>query len=203
MYSTRFGTFINNPNLRPERSHYTQIGIADTVFGTHLAINAFLAKITNAITSVAISPTVSESENVGAERQQGFDVELSRQLLPTLAGGLNFSDLIRVELSGSSVPTDTPGQKLFAYLEWHPLPQLAVVPNVDLQSRRWLQNAVNNLIYYRGGSFTLVGLKAAYQPVPTLTLELGSTNLLDRNYLIEDGYNGAGREYFVNVRVDL
>jgi iron complex outermembrane receptor protein len=203
MYSTRFGTFINNPNLQPERSHYTQIGCADTIFDTHVAINAFLAKITNAITPVAISATVSESENVGAERQHGFDIELSRQLLPTLAGGMNFSDLIRVELSGGAVPTDTPGQKLFAYLEWHPLPQLTVIPNVDMESNRWLQNAVNNLIYYRGGNFTLVGLKAAYQPVPPVTIELGSTNLLDRDYLIEDGYNGPGREYFMNVRVDF
>jgi iron complex outermembrane receptor protein len=203
MYSTRFGTFINNPNLKPERSHYAQIGIADTILDTHVVINAFVAKITNAITSVAVSPTVSESENVGAERHQGFEVELSRPLLASLDAGINFSDLIRVELSGGTVQTDTPGQKLFAYLDWHPIPQLSVVPNVDMQSQRWLQSAVNNLIYYRGGSFTLVGLKAAYQPAQPVTIELGSTNLLDRNYLIEDGYNGHGREYFVNVRVEF
>lgn len=29
MYSTRFGTFVNNPDLQPERSHYTQVGIDD------------------------------------------------------------------------------------------------------------------------------------------------------------------------------
>jgi iron complex outermembrane receptor protein len=203
MYSTRFGTFINNPDLQPERSHYAQIGIADTILGTHVVINAFVAKITNAITSVAVSPTVSESQNVGAERHQGFEIELSRRLLDTLDGGVNFSDLIRVELSGGTVQTDTPGQKLFAYLEWHPVPQLSVVPNLDIQSKRWLQSAVNNLIYYRGGSFTLVGLKAAYHPVEPVTIELGSTNLLDRDYLIEDGYNGPGREYFVNARVEF
>jgi len=203
MYSTRFGTFINNPNLRPERSHYTQIGVSDIIFDTHVAINAFVAKITNAITSVAISPTVSESQNVGVARHQGFEIELSRQLLNTLDSGINFSDLIRVELSGAAVQTDTPGQKLFAYLNWHPLPQLSVVPNVDVESKRWLQSAVNNLVYYRGGSFTLLGVKAAYRPIEPLTIELGSFNLLDRNYAIEDGYHGPGREYFMNVRVEL
>jgi iron complex outermembrane receptor protein len=202
MYSTRFGTFINNPTLRPERSHYTQIGIADTILDTRVVVNAFVAKITNAITSVAISPTVSESENVGSARHQGFEIELSRKILPTLDGGVNFSDLIRVELSGGAIQTDTPGQKLFAYLDWHPLPQVSVVPNVDMESKRWLQNAVNNLIYYRGGSFTLVGLKASYQPTDPFTIELGVTNLLDRDYVIEDGYNGPGREYFLNLRVN-
>jgi hypothetical protein len=39
-----------------------------------------------------------------------------------------------------------------------------VVPDVDLASKRWLRRAVNNLVYYREGSFTLVGLKAAYAP---------------------------------------
>jgi outer membrane cobalamin receptor len=62
---------------------------------------------------------------------------------------------------------------------------------------------VNNLVYYRGGSFTLVGLKAAYTPIDRVKVELGVTNLMDRNYVIEDGYNGPGREYFLSVRVNF
>lgn len=166
-------------------------------------VNAFTAKITNAITSVALTPTISESENVGSARHQGFEIELSRHLLSNLDGGVSFSDLTRVELSGGAVQTDTPGQKLFAYLDWHPLPRLEVVPDVDLESKRWLQSAINNLVYYQGGSFTLVGLKAAYSPIDPLKVELGVTNLMDRNYVIEDGYNGPGREYFLNVRVNF
>jgi iron complex outermembrane receptor protein len=201
MYSTRFGSFINNPNLKPERSHYTQIGIEDTLFDTRVVVNAFVARITDAITSVALSPMVSESQNVGAARHQGFEIELSRNLLPSLSGGMNFSDLVRVQLSGGAIATDTPGQKFFAYLDWHPIPQFSVVPNVDTESKRWLQNAVNMQAYYRGGSFTLIGLKASYKPVEPVTIELGATNLADRDYVIEDGYNGTGREYFLNLRV--
>ena len=203
MYSTRFGTFINNPTLKPERSHYSQIGIDDTIFDTHVVVNVFYAKIANAITSVGVTPTVSESENVGSARHTGFEVELSRHLLTTLDGGVNFSYLARVELSGGAVQTDTPGQKLFAYLDWRPLPRLDIVPDLDMESRRWLQSYINNLVYYQGGSFTLVGLKAAYNPIDPLHIELGVTNLMDRNYVIEDGYNGRGREYFVNLRVSF
>jgi len=203
MYSTRFGTFVNNPALLPERSHYTQIGIDDIIFDTKVVVNAFYAKITDAITSVPLSATVSESENVGAARHQGFEIELSRRLLPTLDGGVNFSDLIRQELSGGAVLTDTPGQKLFGYLSWHPLPRLELIPDVDVESKRWLQNAVNNLVYYRGGSFTLVDLKAAYNPVDPVKIEVGVTNLMDRNYVFGDGYNAPGREYFMNVRVNF
>jgi iron complex outermembrane receptor protein len=203
MYSTRFGTFVNNPALLPERSHYTQIGIDDVIFDTKVVVNAFYAKITNAITSIPLSATVSESENVGTARHQGFEIELSRHLLPTLDGGVNFSDLIRQELTGGAILTDTPGQKLFAYLSWHPLPRLELIPDVDMESKRWLQNNVNNLVYYRGGSFTLVGLKAAYNPVDPVKIQVGVTNLTDRNYAMSDGYNAPGREYFMNVRVNL
>jgi iron complex outermembrane recepter protein len=83
------------------------------------------------------------------------------------------------------------------------LPRLEVVPDVDLESKRWLQSAINNLVYYQGGSFTLVSLNAAYNPIDPLKVELGVTNLMDRDYAIEDGYNGPGREYFLNVRVNF
>ena len=71
--------------------------------------------------------------------------------------------------------TDTPGQKTFAYLDWHPMPRLDVMPDVDIESKRWLQNAVNNLVYYRGASFTLVGLKYRVHPVDHVKVELGVT----------------------------
>jgi outer membrane cobalamin receptor len=52
-----------------------------------------------------------------------------------------------------------------------------------------------------GASVTALGLKAAYRPMEPVTIELGTTNLMDRDYVIEDGYNGPGRECFVNVRM--
>jgi iron complex outermembrane receptor protein len=203
MYSTRFGTFINNPTLKPERSHYSQIGIDDTVLDTHVVVNVFYAKITNAITSVGVTPTVSESENIGAARHTGFEVELSRHLLTTLDGGVNFSYLSRVQLASKAILTDTPGQKLFASLDWHPIPRVDLAPSVDYESKRWLQGYLNNLVYYQGGSFALLAVKAAYNPIDPLHIELGVTNLADRNYVIEDGYHGPGREYFLNLRVNF
>jgi hypothetical protein len=90
---------------------------------------------------------------VRTAQETGFEIELSRHLFATLDGGINFSDLIRQELSGGAVLTDTPGQKLFAYLDWHPLPRLELIPDVDMDSKRWLQNNVDNLVYYRAREF--------------------------------------------------
>jgi len=201
MYSTRFGTFQNNPALQPERSHYTQIGVTDTLAGTQIVANAFYARVVDAITAVPLSPTLSTNQNVGVERREGYEIELSRALMPTLRGGINYSDLVRVVVAGNSIPTDTPNYKLFAFLNWKPLATLTVIPSVEVQGNRWLQSATNNTIFYRAGSYGIVNLKAAYAFLPSASFEIGANNLGDRNYLVEDGYHAPGRQYFANVRV--
>ena len=204
MYSTRFGTFVNNPDLKPERSHYAQAGVTDVLFGTHITVDAFVARISDAIMPVALTTTVSTNRNVGTERNSGFEIDLKRELLPqVLDAGANYSYLIRQVLQGGAVPTDTPAERLFAYMSWHPLPTLSIIPNLDVEGRRWLQNAVNMQVYYRAGAYAVAGLKAAWEPTSQITAEIGVKNVLDRNYVIEDGYNAPGREYFVNLRYTL
>jgi hypothetical protein len=41
-----------------------------------------------------------------------------------------------------------------------------------MESKRSPQNAVNNLVYYRGGSYALVGLNAAHTPIDRVKVEL-------------------------------
>ncbi len=127
-------------------------------------------------------------------------IELSRQLLTSVKAGVNYSYLVREVLEGDTVPTDTPNQKFFAFAEWRPIPQLTIVPSVDIEGKRWLQSAVNNTVYYRGASYSLFNAKAAYEFYPGATVELGTTNISDRNYLVEDGYHAPGRQYFANLR---
>ena len=203
MYSTRFGTFQNNPALQPERSHYVQAGLADTMAGTQLVANVFYARVVNAISAVPLSAALSENENVGAERREGFEIELSRRLVPSLLVGINYSNLYRVVQSGGTYPTDTPNQKLFAFLNWQPVPSLSLIPSLDIEGDRWLQSATNATVYYRGGAFSRIGFKGAYQFLPAASFELGVTNLADQNYLIEDGYHAPGRQYFANIRINL
>lgn len=203
MYSTRFGTFQNNPALQPERSRYLQVGIADAFAGVHTIVNVFLAHVGNAIVAVPLSATLSTNDNVGVERRTGFEVELSKPIVESLSAGVNYSHLTRDVLESATVPVDTPSDKVLAFLDWRPVPSLKVVPSVDFEGRRWLQGATNNLLYYRGGSFTRVDLQAQYELGRHWRIDLGINNLTDRNYVIEDGYHAPGREYMLNVRARL
>jgi iron complex outermembrane receptor protein len=203
MYSTRFGTFQNNPELQPERSHYAQAGIDDVLLGTRVTASVFYARVDQAIEAVALTPVLSEDENVGAERRYGYELSLRRALLESLSAGVDYSNLTRTVLSGGAVPTDTPDYTVFAFLDWRPLPRLSVRPSVQMQGRRWLQGAVNDLLYYRAGSFARVDLEAAYRPSLHWQIDIGVHNLTDRNILFEDGYHGPGREYFADLRASL
>ncbi len=203
MYSTRFGTFVNNPGLRPERSHYAQAGIDDTVLETRVSVDIFYARVTAAIVAVPLSPVQSENENIGVERREGYEIGLKRRIGGAFDIGMNYSNLVREVLAGNTPATDTPQAKFFGYADWHPLDGLSIVPSIDIEGRRWLQGALNNTIYYRGGSFTRLNLKASYSWARGPEIEAGVDNLTDRNYLIEDGYHAPGRQYFVNFRVHL
>ena len=201
MYSTRFGTFVNNPYLQPERSHYSQIGVSDIVAGTTLVANVFYARVVNGIVTEGITPVLSESVNEGLEKRYGYELEASRQLVDSLKVGANFSSLTREVLNGTVEPTDTPAHKLFAFGEWRVWGPIALVASVDVEDKRWLQSALNSTIYYQGGSFTLFNAKATYAITSHASAEFGVNNLTDRNYLIEDGYHAPGRQFFANVRV--
>ncbi|MCX7055929.1 MAG: TonB-dependent receptor [Proteobacteria bacterium] len=203
MYSTRFGTFQNNPTLKPERSRYVQIGIADTFAGVHTIVNVFIAHVGDAIIAVPLSPTLSTNDNVGVERRTGFEIELSKSIAEFLSAGVNFSHLTRDMLESSTVPVDTPSNKVFAFLDWRPVSSLKIVPSLDCEGKRWLQGATNNTLYYRGGSFTRLDLQAQYEFGRHWRVDLGVTNLTDRNYVIEDGYHAPGREYMLNLRARL
>ena len=159
------------------------------------------ARVVDAIVTQAVNATTSESVNGGVEKRYGYELEASRQLIDSLKVGANFSSLKRVVVSGAVEPTDTPDHKLFAFTEWYPIAPVSLVADVDIEDKRWLQSAVNSLLYYQGGSFTLLNVKGGYQITPQASAEFGVNNLTDRNYVIEDGYHAPGRTYFANVRV--
>jgi iron complex outermembrane receptor protein len=102
-----------------------------------------------------------------------------------------------------AVPTETPRHKAFAFGEWTPLEGLRVMPSLELGGKRWLQSYLNSSYYYRGADYALVNLKAAYEIRKGLEVEVGANNLTNQNYVVEDGYNGQGRNFFTNVRVQF
>jgi iron complex outermembrane receptor protein len=207
MYSNKFGTATGNPYLQPEKTIYWETGVADTVKDVHVGVNAYYARILQAIESVGVTvpvnnvPTaVTQNQNVGTEIHKGFEVESSTQLLKTLEVGGNYSYLLRQVTDYVTMATMTPMHKLFLYADWKPVEALSVVPSVEVSSKRWLQSS-SGTQFERSGDYALVNLKAAYDLTSYIQVEVGARNLTDQNYQTDFGYNAEGRSYFTNLRV--
>lgn len=208
MFSSRFGSYTGNADLQPEKTINWELGVADTLDGVHLGGNLFLSRIRDAIEGVGVvfpAPigATTQDRNVGTEIHEGFEIEASGHVLDDLVLGGNYTYLERTIHTTGIVAADTPKHKLFAYATWTPLPGLEIVPNVEFDSKRWLQNAFITTIYYRGGDFVLAGLKASYQVLDNLQIDAGIRNLFDANYEVEDGYHAAGRSFFTDARVSF
>lgn len=201
MFSSKFGLATGNAYLQPEKSINLEAGVADNIWGTHLGFNVFNSRVRDAIESVQITSSTTQNQNVGTEVHRGFELEASRQVLPQLELGANYSYLLRQIESYAILATDTPKHKIFGYANWKPIDDLSVVPSVEVGGKRWLQSSANTAYYYRGGDSALANLKVAYKVTNAIEVEGGVKNLFDSNYVVEDGYNGAGRSFFTNVRV--
>jgi iron complex outermembrane receptor protein len=145
----------------------------------------------------------TQDRNVGTEAHEGFEIEASGHVLDTLILGGNYTYLERAIHTTGVVATDTPKHKLFAYATWTPLPGLEITPDIEFDSKRWLQNALITTIYYRGGDFFIANIKASYQLLDNLQVDAGIRNLADADCEIEDGYHAAGRSFFTDVRVSF
>ena len=200
-FSTRFTTVLNNPTLRPERSNNLEAGVKQTIGHTKLGANVFQSWLEDTVTSVPLTPTLSQNQNVAKAIHKGFELEISHAVTPDLEIGANYANLLRTVPNKSTILTDTPRHKAFAYANWKPLDGLSVVPSVEVGGDRHLQKASPSTMYFDGGEYVVANLKAGYQFTEQVYAEAGANNLLDANYKISDGYHEEGRNFFANLRL--
>jgi iron complex outermembrane receptor protein len=206
-FSTRFGFAIPNPDLQPERSTNYEIGWTDTLFNqARLSSAIFYSDIEDFIQTVALSPTLSQAQNVGTGETYGLEVSADWDVTTTLRIGGNYTYMER-ELTDPSRPNlrpeGTPRHQAFLYLAWRPTEQLTITPSLELASDRWslvTQAGPTNGTYIQTGAYALLNVQAEYAFSDTISAAIGARNLTDDNYEISEGFPEAGRSFFANMR---
>ncbi len=205
LYSTRFGTFTGNPTLAPERAANTQIGWEGLV-GPRLKLSAdaYFNYITDAIESVSLPSGASQDRNVGLERAIGADFKGDYGIRDDLDIGGQVSLIHRwlalsTPISPNPELTGVPGAFAFLYAVWRPLPGLSFSPNLQLATSRWSSNAANTG-YVQEGGYALLNFKAEYKVTRELSVYGGAKNLLDKLYVLTDGYPEPGRTIYIGAR---
>lgn len=196
-YSYRFGTYIPNPDLEPEKANNYEFGAEDT-FATMLRVKSslFFNDIFGYIQSSKISANVSQNQNIGHVQRYGYELETVASITESLEAGLTYTFMYNKNRSNDLVITDLPKHKFFAYGKFSPIKPLSLFASLEYDTRRYSSSDGVD----EAGEYVVLNTKASYEPLKDVMVEVGVNNLLDRDYELTEGYPEAGRTYFVQAR---
>jgi iron complex outermembrane recepter protein len=204
-YSLKLGTYLENPDLKPERALNVELGVSFKP-SPWLALDAtlFRSDIRDLIQGQPVTGTaLMQMRNLGEVRHQG--VELGAEATPCtwFEGGLGYTYLDRRNLSDpATLLTSTPRNRVTGHLRFTPLKGLRLQAKVESQNGQWdsYANTARQTVNTELGGFTTVAFSAGWDPCRGVSLEGGLSNLLDRNYTLGTGYPMPGRTWSGNVR---
>jgi iron complex outermembrane recepter protein len=200
-YSLRFGSYIESPNLNRERAHNYEVGYKGNPWaGATAQVAIFQNDIDDKIQAVnlngaAVCSTTNkcQMQNVGEVRIKGIELSLNTPLGEQWQLGGNVTKMDVKNLADSTKITGVPDTKITTNLTWSPVTSFRVIGFAEYNSSRWVSNTA------KVDGFTIMNLKAAWQPLTKLTAELGINNITDKNYYLDFGFPNPGRMWFTNL----
>ena len=206
-YSYRLGNGIPNPGLKPEKATKAEIGIETRVIpDTELSVALFNNDVDDYIQTVTVGRnpappfnSIVQNQNVGNDRFNGVDVDLTTRAIPRTILGANYTFLLREPRgSASSAPYyGTPRHKAFIYAQIDLGSGFSVVPSMLLESSRKTTDTGNGLPVQ---GFVLGNIKGIYQATETISVEAAVYNIADQKYQYDSGYPLPGRSYLFTLR---
>lgn len=211
-YSTRFGQYLYNPNLKAERSSTYELGgeynFADNHF---LKFALFYTETDDYITEVrgisnldpslgCVGPNCRQSQNFDKETHKGIELSLASYWSDNVEGIFSYTyidaEIDKSGTAGAKYTTDTPEHSFFAALKYSPINSVDIMPSIRYESERY--TAVDGS--GKSSSHTVADLKIGFRPIKNLELGVGIKNIFDDYYYYNDWYPQEGRSYYANFR---
>jgi len=207
-YSTRFDTFVPNPNLKAEKSLNYEVGAEHRLNDEHLVKGAIFLNYSNDyIASVSVEPSgtctsrCSQSQNIGKEEHKGYELSLDSYWSDALSSSVAYTYIDAKVKNNPENPhvSDIPKHSLITRAKYSPWAALDIIPQIRYESERYVRSEA---IYsdYKTKEFFLMDIKIAYRAMKDLELSAGIKNLFDKDYFYSYGYPQEGRNYYANVR---
>ena len=189
---------VPNPFLSPETAYHYEASYMRT-FGDWLRLDGalFYSEVKDAINEASIARNTNQFQNVGKETFKGVELAAAIFATENVTLGANYTYMRAKNKTQNSIVTDIPKHKFFAYMDWK------IVPNVSFYVS---QEAEHGRYYLDSGDavklsgFGNTNAKVTYNVTDRFTVEVGVSNLFDKNYYYEAGYPEEGRMFFSNLR---
>lgn len=227
-FSSRFGTAVPNPDVKPERATNFEVG-GDVVLSPGVKVEGavFYSDVADALLQVPVGYAAplgaqNQTKNVGDAKYYGAEIGIEAQVTDWLDVGANATYMRRilddvapvVGGTGGTLPPITgadptnpgfqlqgqPDFKAFVYADWHVTPSITVTPSLEMASDRWTVTAVGPFRFYQTGGYALANLAAQWQVTDNVSLLAGVKNLGDETYTLVDGFPEEGRNFYASVR---
>lgn len=193
-YSDPWYTYVPNPNLQPEKSRNSEIGISGKLADGSWEANLFNNDINNLITNTYDPATsIGSVANINQARIQGLELAASKQLAGwDIKGNLTLQN-----------PEDTKTGNTLIYR-----PKTIASIDADRDLGRWQVGAT---LHGEGKRYAdaantsklpgygTLDLRASYQPAKDWTIGAKIGNVLDKQYETNLGYNQDGVNGLVTV----
>ena len=203
-FSTRFGTAVPNPDLKPERAINFEIGAA-TELTDDLRVSGavFYSDVKDAIQSIGIGNALVQNQNIGDGQYYGIEAKAEWDVLDQLTLGGNYTylkrditDPVRPNLRSVGVPEHL----LYVYGTWTPTEKLSMTGSLEASSSRWSDNPAQTG-YIKTTGFVLANVNLEYKFTEQYSANFGVRNIFDRNYELVTGFPEAGRTFYLNSRI--
>jgi iron complex outermembrane receptor protein len=217
--STVNSRYLNNPNLKPEKSWATELSLEKTFEKTQARASFFTENLHNAIYSQtlfnsAINSNITSVQNIDRIAMSGLELAvdakefLMRQF--DLGGSVTFvNSVIKANAGFVTSPGDTIGKqqpempkiraKLLADYHWNERWNSSVGVRYSGRQFRTENNSDVNQFAYQGISkFFIVDLRARYKVNKELQISLGIDNV--NNYKAWDFYPYPQRTYSAQLK---
>ena len=215
-------TWLNDPNLQPEKSWTTELTLEKELGNGLLRLTYFNEDVTDALYSQVAglktdNTPVNMVQNIDAISTHGLEIAFQGENLIThgldLSGSVTYADSrIKANSSYVSTPGDTIGKlqprvpqwRATALANYHWSPQLSTSLGLRYSSDQFssLNNTdINGFAYTAASRFTVLDLRVRYAIQPKLVAAFGVDNLTNQAYWNFHPY--PGRTLVAELKYDL
>lgn len=192
---------FSNPDLKPEKSHNTEAHIKYDNGSTQIGAVLYQNKINDLIAWDSVS---SSTKNINQATISGLTLSGAHNFgNTTLRASADFMDPKNNDPApGESGQLIRRARQVFNLSAEHHIQALKLGAEYQYTSRRY-DSVYNSSTFQTDettlGGFSLFNLTAAYDINKNLGVQVRWNNVLDKDYVLVDGYNTPGSNVFVNL----
>ncbi|VEB24601.1 TonB-dependent receptor plug domain-containing protein [Avibacterium volantium] len=199
------GTFLPNPNLKPEKSKGGDIGLLfETTDKRHsLDVTYFARNVKNFISTAYLPSGVSQAVNMnGSTKIKGVEIAYNGKITDDLSAYANYTYTQTKDSKGQTL-LRRPKHMANLGLAYQITEALGTNVNVNYVGKRvdtYFDETTYASSRVKMPSYTLVGLGANYQVTSNLNVYANLNNLFDKKYESVAGYGQYGRTLYVGLK---